>query len=231
MGKITWSGIGVTNGIGKIGGNTLSHGRNGSTLQKKTHQVNHSSPAQQKIKGQLNDIQLLWRTCTIATHVAYKNACIQFPKKNSLGETHYLHGLSLFTRLNRNLQQLQRPVINTFNPVETIGAISSMSIIPSIAANQIPLQFYPSIPLNDGWIIQATKPMSAGTTQPGKGYKQIGQIFFADLSILQIRTQYEDVYGESWKSIGKKIYFRFRPIGMNNGYESTPFLATAIVTA
>ena len=229
--KITWSGLGITNGKGKVGHTTLSHNHNGAYMKRTGLPINRRTAAQVAVRNGFATISQEWGALTEAVRSAFRSNTSTFPKKDSLAQTQTLTGAQLYMRLNRNLQAINVAIITAFPALRSIANYTTASIAAAAGAATMALTYTPIIPATDSWILQASGPVSAGKNSGKQNFKQIGVYLAANVSPLNIKADYELIYGTSWKTAGKKIFFRIKAVGSTEGYESAIKEFTTIVAA
>jgi hypothetical protein len=112
-----------------------------------------------------------------------------------------------------------------------IGAVTSWAIDADVSDGTIVATYAPAIPATDKWVIEATRPLSAGKQSRSQDFKIIDVLATADASPVDVTTAYEAIYGAGWKVAGAKIFFRIKPVQMASGQEATKFEASTIVVA
>lgn len=162
--KIQWSGLGITEGRGKIGGNVAARNASGSYLRKNTAPIQPDSPAQQAVKGIFGAIANAWRNLTQAQRDGWNQASPDFPQTNSLGQVFFLTGNQLYAKFNNSLQQLGLAGIDDAPAPGDIYTSSSLDVSASASAATpaMDVTIDGAVPAGQEVAIFVTPPLSAG---------------------------------------------------------------------
>lgn len=93
----------VDNISGKLNGTVFARNKGGHYMRSKSMPTNPQTALQSNRRGIFGGIAAQWRELTIGQRRAWRNAAIDFPYINRIGDTKFLSGFSLFQKLNTNL--------------------------------------------------------------------------------------------------------------------------------
>lgn len=228
--KVEYSGIGITNASGSIGGQTASHNRGGQYWRTKVVPVNPQSAAQTAVRNKFGSLSQAWRALTEAQRDAWSAAVGQFQKKGALSKTITLSGINLFKSLNQNLFDIGVATINT--PPRPTGATnaSSLSFVADASAHTVLLTFAATpIPAGFTWIVFASPQVSPGISFLKNKMVIITTLPAATATGEDVGTEYETRFGAL--VAGNKVAIGL--VGVNNTTgEKTPMIkAETIVVA
>lgn len=166
MAKVQYSGIGITEMAGKIGGNVLARNASGSYSRKNTAPVQPNSPAQAAVKGIFASIANAWRDLTEAQRNGWEQAAPDFPQTNSLGQVFFLTGQQLYNKFNNSLQQLGLAGIDDAPAPGTIYSPAS-AVVNAVGTGggtpaELDVDIPEAVPAGQEVAIFVTPPLSAG---------------------------------------------------------------------
>lgn len=201
--RIKWSGFGITEGRGKIGGNVAGRNANGAYLRKFTMPVNPLTDPQAAVRAAFAAFQQQWRLLSLAEQNAWSAAAPDFPYTNSMGETQLYTGQQLFNKLNQSRQTydpalpiLTAPPAPPAGDGATLAAFTATQISNAIATMTVTLSIAPTT--DYAMIIFATPPMSSGISRPEKSrFRKVFWTIGAGTALQDIAAGYEAVYGTS----------------------------------
>lgn len=230
MAKAVYGNI-ITNLKGSIAHNTYQQGRYGAIVRKKGKAINRNTSAQATVRAFFSTLTKGWKSLTDAQRAGWRTASVSFPKKDSLAQTIFLTGAQLYISANRYLQAISATTISAFPGLSTLTPVLTASVIADVSLATQVLTYTPAVPAVDTWILQATRPLSAGKFSSSQDYKQITVINTADASPLAITAAYEAVFGAGWKVVGQKIFYRLIPVVKLSGQPATTFRFNTTVIA
>ena len=234
---IKWSGIGITEGRGKIGGTVLQKGRSGAIARVKVTPVNPQSSYQQEVRSRLASLSSTFRTLGESVVNAWNAAANSgFTTTNVFGDTVKRTGHGLYVGLNLNLNSVGEGAIT--NPPVPEGVPSPFSIDPSAAAGAntffIAANFgggTPTVlPADTNMRIYATPPLSGGINFTKSLYRSIDFLVAGDNTGTEnVRAAYVARFGAL--VAGQRFSVKVQTINVNTGESGVPFTATVVVAA
>lgn len=227
--KIQWSGLGVTEGRGRIGGNIASRNGSGAYLKKFTNPINPQSTAQMAVRAIFGAIASAWRALTGAQRDDWNTTAPLRPQQDSLGNEFFLSGFGLFSKYNNALQQLSLAGINNPVALGEVVALDDLTLTINDAAQTATLDWTTAQPTGQSFGIFATAGLSAGNESTKQEYKLLSVFAGDDILItVEFSTAYEDVFG-ALPSIGERMIVRVVPIVAISAQEGVLQFPTAIV--
>lgn len=102
MGKIIFSGIGVTDIRGKVGGNVFSKNKGGAFIRNRVVGTNPGTSAQISHRAKVSLLSSQWRSLTDGQRTSWIGAAASgdWDRTDSLGNTYQMTGQQLFVSLN-----------------------------------------------------------------------------------------------------------------------------------
>lgn len=233
--KIKWSGIGMTDGRGKINGSVASKNRSGAYVRTKVTPVNPRSVAQQNIRGIFASISERWRNLSQQERNSWNEATENWKKTDIFGDLKKPSGFNLFMRLATPLQHtfddviiasyaptpVPMPGIKSFSATITItsGNITGATITGEAVAGGVDLEEY-------AIQVYATPPTPVGISFVDNRLRYIGFIEFSEFATgASVKTMYEEKFGKL--SDEENIFFSIKIIARATGQVSAPRIALA----
>jgi len=96
-----WSGIGATDGRGKIGGSVASKCKSGNYWKVKKAQKKHKAS---RVNVYFSELSTMWRTITPVQREWWNNYALTKPYQNIYGQSKFLSGFNYFMRIQTNLK-------------------------------------------------------------------------------------------------------------------------------
>lgn len=187
--KIKWSGIGITEGHGKIGGSIAMTGRYGAFAKKLVIPTNTRTPFTNKPRASFANFAGSWKNLPALVQQQWIDAAASWPYTDVFGDSITLSGLSLYIALNTNVYKVGG------SPLYTPPAPPAMPT-PSLGNAPILQTSFPYIwfdfgsivdfPNSDNWVycLELTPPLSNGIRNFNKYFSQIYFLKPAPLYIL-----------------------------------------------
>jgi len=225
MTKIKFGAI-VTDGRGKLGGHVLTKNRQGAAMRTKSSPVQRRTNSQQASKNRFTTLTQAWRVLTEAQRLAWNSAAPDYIQTNIFGDTYAPTGKNLFMLLNETLliggfAMISAPVL-AVSPVP----ITAFAVASNTSAAQT-LSFAPTpIAADNFFIVEATRPLSAGKYAPGSAFRILSIRAAADISPLNTFAEYQSLFGTP--VTGKKIFFRVTAANSDTGIRGIPLQASSI---
>ena len=226
--KIKWSGIGITDGRGKIGGTVAGKGRYGAWVRRLVTPSNPSTVAQQLVRSFMAAISQSWKGLTQVQRDLWNQVTSSYQAANIFGDTFKYSGFNLRMKLCRNLLEIGEAQIDDAPIPEAPDAMLSLSLDVDIFGPKFELAFTDPIDAADKVIVYATAPQSAGKNFVKSEYRKVHVMDSTDTTPVDIITEYSAVFG-SLGPVGGKIFVQCRPIKIANGNPGTTLGASTFV--
>lgn len=247
--KIKWSGLGMTDGSGKIGGNVAAKNRFGNYLRRKGQVLNPQTAAQQFVRMLFGALSQAWRALTDAQRAAWRALALFVTINDQFGDGYSPNGNQLYIRLNTNLGKVGLPAIDDAPVLVGAAALDVPTVTVDIGAGAtnalvISQPFSTNGSEQDGELyVEATPPVSSGITAGSVKnlYRSIlrggtlpnptsiglitGSSPVTDSSAdftTGVAENYATLFGVP-AAAGQKIFFRFSAINSTTG-ESSPIM-------
>ena len=226
--KLKWSGIGVTDGRGKLGGTVLSKGTYGAYARRLVTGVNPSTPAQQLVRQFMASISQAWKGITQAQRDIWNQVTSNYQTTNIFGDLFAYTGFNLFMKFNRNLLEIGEAQITDAPAPEAVQGYTALSIAVDVFTTDFLITYAPAIDADTKVIVYATAPQSQGKNFVKSEYRKIDVIATADASPFDIIAEYNAKFGSVGPE-GGKIFLQLRPISLGTGQPGTVIGASTIV--
>lgn len=234
--KVLWSGIGMVDGRGKLQGTVMQKGKAGAIARVKVTPVNPQTSFQQKVRSILAQFAGQFRTLT-SSQIAGWNAAASsgFKTTNVFGNSFSNSGLSLFVKLNTNLNTVEESPISDAPTPE--GVLNPLEIAPTATAGTPSFKInatFPgggtAVPSETAMVIIATPPISNGRSFVKGLYRVVTyQAAATDTATTSFSTDYAARFGAL--VAGQKIAVQVNCINTNTGEAGIPFSAVITVGA
>jgi hypothetical protein len=125
-----WSGIGVTDGSGKLGGNVATKNQYGDVWRRKVSPINRSTPSQSAVRSSFTTFSQNWSALLTELERAQWigfSAQHQFPM--GLGVTRSLQGKEMYVKCNQFLAQAGLSSILVPPTDLTVGEIGALTLV------------------------------------------------------------------------------------------------------
>ena len=218
----------VVDGRGKIGGHVMTKNRQGAAMRTKVTPVNRQSNDQQEAKSRFSILSTAWRGLTPAERSSWDSAAPDYKKSNIFGDSYSPTGKNLFMIVNQGLILAGDTVVDTPPANIPADALSALSVASNTTAAQT-LTFAPTpVPADHVLVVEASRPLSAGISSPGKTFRSIQTFASAQATPANTFANYVAKFGTP--TSGKKIFFRAFLINTTSGNRSLA-LQTSSITA
>jgi len=218
----------VTDIRNSLGGHVFSRGRSGAIMRTKVTPLNPQTTFQQASRAKLAAISTQWRGLTEDQRIAWNNAVENFLGTNVFGDSVRPTGKNLFTGLNINLLNIDRPTI-TDPPLPV--SITSVDITSFSGAAGIPALDFVQDGTNGSqdMLISCTAALSSGVAFVSSEFRiivEVGMVFAGNKNIL-------DVYNTRFGALiaGTKLFLKVVPININTGQAGIPEIISTIIAA
>lgn len=227
--KIQWSGLGITEGRGKIGGNVAARNGSGAYLRKNTSPVQPNSPAQAAVKAIFAAIANAWRNLTAAQRGGWNGATDDFPQTNSLGQVFFLSGFQLYMKLNNSLQQFGLAGIDDAPMPGTIYTPTEVTTVFDIDAAMpvATVTIEGAIPAGQELGIFVTPPLSAGVDNFNNRLELLRTEAAGNGPAFDILAAYTAKYGTP--DVGSKVGVMVQAVNTATGQRGVELTDSTIV--
>ena len=234
--KILWSGIGMVDGRGKIGGTVLTKNRSGAAARVKVTPVNRRTPAQQFVRVGFGFLAQGFRALT-ASQVAAWNAAASggFKSNNIFGNPISGSGLNLFVGLNKNLEAVGVATISDPPVQGTVDSPLQMDPTSDTSSTNMfsNLTFdggSNTVPANTAIVLSATPPVSNGVSFVKSQYRIFTtQDAAVDTTTDNLRAAYVTKFGAP--ATGSKIFMQAVAVNKTTGQAGPPLTQSFVVVA
>lgn len=225
MAKVNWGGGQQVSG--KVGG--VVYTKNGQ-MRKKSQPTNKRTQAQFDTKASFSGNAQNWKNLTEAQRTAWLSTSSNFSTKDAFGNTLQLKGITLYNRLNNNLDLIGQPAIDV--PPNPQGGGYAPVITPTITVtgNIFSLAYDPSpIGTAQSVVVWASTGYSAGKKFVANSLKVIAVLEDGDITPADLFTAYTDVFGSL--IAGSTVYVQVQSYNDLTGETGSVQLASAVVGA
>lgn len=227
--KIKWSGIGVTDGRGKLGGTVAGKGRYGAWLRRLVTPSNPNTGAQQAERNFMGLLAQAWRGLLQSQRDLWNSVTTAFQATNIFGDTFNYSGFNLFMRLNRYLLSIGEAQINDAPMPGTVIGMTALSVICDLVTpGSLEVTFTPVTAVTEKLVLRATAPQSPGKTFVKSEFRIIAVLDSTDTSPYEANADYIAKFG-ALGAEGTKIFIDIRPISVATGQPGTRMPASTIV--
>lgn len=222
--KVQWSGVGMTDGRGKINGSVASKNRSGAYVRVKVTPVNPQTTFQQAARNLLSNLSQAWRSLTQAQRDAWNGAVGDFAKSDIFGNQRNPTGKNLYARLNANLSNIGVAAIST--PPLPAGA--GQVVAGTLIATEGGVKSIAHTGDTAGHTIQvwATPGVSPGKQFVKQDYRLISTFTGGAASPAVITTAYDNRFGDC--TTGTRVSVRLVSVNNTTGESSVASEATTI---
>lgn len=225
--KGKWGAL-LVDGRGKVGGHVLTKNRQGAAMRTKVTPSNPQSTAQVLARNSLSAFSQGWRDLTPAERLSWESASQDVNRQNIFGDSYNPTGKNLYTLTNINLALAGSAAVTEPPAFEAASNLTALALASNTTAAQT-VSFAPTpVPADNILIIEATRPLSAGTTVPGKQFRKVTTVAAAATSPANTFAAYVAKFGTP--ITGKKIFIRAYTINLNSGQRSLPLQASSITS-
>jgi len=216
----------VVDGRGKIGGHVMTKNRQGSAMRTKVTPSNRRSVDQTTARNSFSNFSSLWRGLTQAQRDAWNSAAGDVNRRNIFGDSYHPTGKNLYALTNINLILAGGTAV-TSPPAATLPInLTAFAIGSNTSAAQTLTFTVTPVEANNMILLEATRPLSAGVTSPGKAFRKFTTIAAAATSPANTFAAYQTKFGTP--VTGKKIFFRATKISTVSGLRTLPLVVSGI---
>lgn len=215
----------LTSITGKLNGSYFSQKKGGTTMNRcggKLTKADSGRASSQLARNKLADIARGWQLLTDGQRLSWQNFGSTLTWKNKANFDYTPSGYEVYMSCNLNLINIGRPVL--LEPVLSVGdgVLDALRITFTVTGA---LQCNYGLPntTNNGIIIMASAPCSAGVKYPKGGYKTIFAADQIESGDTILTTSYQSVFGylPTVGVIFFKIIIVVKDSGIQNGSKLT----------
>ncbi|MFQ5865595.1 MAG: hypothetical protein ACE5IW_10235 [bacterium] len=207
---------------GKLAGTVFSRNTAGSYMRQKVSPIQPRTVAQQLVRALLTTVAQAWRGITEAQRLAWNTIASSFVNINRFGDNMPLTGFGLFSRLNRNRQEISEALLTDPPSPTDITGLTDISLVIDNAEvaddDKIKVTFAPAIPADQKAVVYMTPPLSAGKNFVKSEYRKLKVLDNADISPFPLGAAYIALYG-AIPAAGTKTFIQMRPIHTASGLD------------
>lgn len=227
---------------GSLAGSVFSRNANGAYIRNRSKPTNNNTTAQQAARAYFTEVSTGWKSATDDQRKSFADQVENYPYVDSLGETKTYTASQLFKKLNGQLRQIGLAPLDFCLPPVSLVAITS-AVITASKANGIVITGVAFdgagllVPAGYSLAIYATRPMSAGVTNPKPPMFRLISVQpeSTDTGDLDVSSEYEAIYSDSYKTMPittTVIWLGFRVVNNSTGQSTTSYvMAKGILTA
>lgn len=183
----------ITQISGKVGGQTLINGAQGTYLKNIGNQSKAPTPAQQKIRTSTAMLMQTWRTLSLEQQKSYTALVGEYSYTNRVGQIHFYNGFQIYMLLNQGRALINQP-INNIGLTPTL-VVSAATIMKPLKFDQLVLSIGNKTP-NQSYVLWMTNPLGGGQFNVTNLLKKVKVIHYDDGQIQYDITQdYIDTFG------------------------------------
>jgi hypothetical protein len=211
MAKIALSGL-ISDIRGKVGGVVFAKNRTSGYSRIKVTPTNPRSSFQTGVRAILSEISQLWRQLTEGQRQEWDNVAESITKSDGVGGRYKTTGKNLYVGLGANRKQIGLGALSSPPVFVEVQEPVITSLEVSVGDSEILLET-DNIALGNTFVIEATKPLSAGVSFT-KGLFRVIDIT-GDPGSTNIWNAYVAKFGAP--KVGEKLAVRVIPIVTNTG--------------
>lgn len=227
MAKIKMSGIGITDIRGAISGSVFQKNGYGLFVKRNVTPLYNASVYTNFNRSMFGTLAGIWRNLTPTEQLSWISASANYPHTNSMGDTYYLTGASLFMECNLNLHLINQPILTLAIPVPITQPFFGFNTTINVGTQHLNVNLLDLTPqlISSDWyyLVSCSFNFSAGI-QNGKN--RVRKIFFVspNINILELAAPFPLAPGEAY-TIQEDFYNYAACIGKSYTSAGTDYLA------
>lgn len=215
---------------GKVSGNVYSKNKGGAYSRVRVVPVNPRSAAQNLVRSVFTALSQAWQGLTETQRSGWSQAAVNFPAKNSLGDTHTLSGNALYVSLNKNLDDVNIAPIDEAPTRVVATPLDIPTIVADSSSQTLVPTFGSTIPADVAVKVFASASTSAGVNSIGSKMRQIGVLAPGSTATPSLTAMYLAKFGTIGDA-GSKIFLNFVPVAIANGQLGSTIRTSTIIVA
>jgi hypothetical protein len=229
MATITFGG-GITGAVGSHGGNTFAKNKGGAYMKTKAYGTNPRSELQLAQRIALAQLAKYYtNTLTQPHRAAWIAFATTFPVVNRVGNTQFLSGQQVFTKLNAQMLAMGS-AINDLPPVTSaVATPATLAVTATISGlGSIPtVQTVAGPSGTDGVWFWVTGPTSQGKMYVQSSLRKLPTLYSINTT-QDIITDYLNIFGFVPSGTGQQIIVMMQCVNTSTGITSPMLRANAI---
>ncbi len=226
--KIKWGAL-VTAGSGKIGGHVAARNSSGSYLRTKVTPNNPQTPDQVAARARLGANAKGWTELTQPQRNAWNASSSDYSAKNVFGDAIKLSGINVFSRLNNNLNLIDKPSLVNPPQAESFAGPTAIIVVSAVTGSVLTISSDVEIPVGGIGVVRFTAPQSAGKNFVKSEYRIIGTLPAGPIVAEDVSTEYVNKFG-ALPLAGEKVFCELFFVSENSGIASQR-VSNSIITA
>lgn len=229
MAKVKFSAL-VSDMRNKLNGSVFSKNRSGSYLRNKVTPVNPQTTFQTNVRAQFTALAQNWRGLTEGQRLTWASQVDSYKKTDIFGDLKSPSALNLYMRLNGNLGAVNVAPMSICPVAGDTPEISDVAVTGDLSSTALTISTsLLAVPAGVAYILDATKPLSAGKNFVKSEYRQIGVLDSAEVLPYNAWADYIAKYGAP--AVGQKVFIRLTPIDKVTGLRGQAISASCIIAA
>ena len=209
---------------GKQGNIVFSNNKYGPYSCDKSIPVDPNTEAQQKVRSGTADIARTWATLTSLQRKEWCRQADNYPFQKK-GNVYFLTGFMFFMKLNRNLYEVNVPILKDFpahqnTPPQTFESYE-IQMINTSAGKDLLLYISPAIESKTKIKLFATKDIKVSEMYGTHKLYKIAVLDSSFISGSSIKQYYIKKYNKL-PSLGGKSFFDYVSVNINSGFTTLP---------
>jgi hypothetical protein len=225
-------GGGISNMVGSSGGNTFARNGGGAYVKSKPHGTNPQTPAQSIQRSQTVMLAKYYTfTLSDANRALWRTFASITPVVNRLGNTTFLSGQQMFSKMNSQLARIGVTIVDTPPTSTAVGAMTVLTVT-AVSGGGGHLYVGNTVPApgaDDRVIYFASPPLNPGVNYVSSALRRIPGYWATTASNI-ITSAYESVFGALPSAAGQRIFIRAAVQNITNGVTGPMMQATAFWT-
>lgn len=214
---------------GKVGNLVASTGKGGSYMRGRVIPMNPKSTAQTAVRARMSTYSQAWKSLTENQRTLWNNAVEDWKNSDVFGNKLIPSGFNLYCSLNINIAMLGGVAITEPPAQVSVPALTTLSAT-QVHAGATTVTFTPTPSDADTqYVIEATKPMSAGRSKAFSEYRHVKILASGATSPQVITADYATKFGGPGLA-GEKVFFRVYGIDKLSGKKGAALTCVAIVS-
>lgn len=214
----------ITQISGKVGGQSIVNGAQGTYLKNIGNQTKSPSPAQSIQRSLTGVLMQTWRTLTEAQVKTYEARVGEWTFKNRVGQIHVYTAFQIFMLLNQGRLLINRDINLQGSSPETI--IPATTVFSHTTNSQLIINIFDKT-AGQSYVVWMSPPVSQGVQNVHNLLRKIAVIEYDEGQVeYDITKDYLDVYGSlaSGQRIGYSIQTVITDSGQRNEKPISSFI-------
>ena len=231
MAKVKYTAI-VAQMSGKLAGSVFARGRYGNYIRTLTTGINSNSSLQERVRNLFSSVVNGWYNLSDDDRVAWNRNAGIAAGGSSFGESFKYSGRALFTRLNRNLQEIGEAIITippVLDPVEEFTSFY-VNAVTTPGTEDMKVNLSPAINTGTKVIIYATPILGRAVTYVKPSwYRKVAVLDHTFVSGGSIKTEYLSIF-KMLPGTGQRVAFKMKAVDITSGKDTYPMSDVATGT-